>query len=414
MTTESAQTPANKAAEVVVVGGGLAGLAAALYVGRSGRSVELLERKGRLGGLAVTDDRDGFQFNQGPHALYASSAGADVLNDLGVKMAGGKPPAKGRLVINGSAELLPGGLPSLVRTGALSAAEKVQIAGQLARLPKLKPEAFATTSVTDWINGAVSGNNARALLHGLTRLVTYVNNPDELSADVTIEQLQHGLGPGVLYLNGGWQTLVNQMASKLEAMANVTIATNANVDQLPDAPAVIVAGGGPSLATRLTGHQFDVGPAAEASCLDLGLRSSPTHDFVLGADEPFYFSNHSAVADLAPVGQCYATSVQYLTPGGEPSPDAIEAFTRHAGVSQSDVVASRRMHRMTAVTSIPTASRGGLAGRPDVTVPGCTGVYVSGDWVGPSGHLADASLASARQASRAALAQLERVGAATA
>jgi pyruvate/2-oxoglutarate dehydrogenase complex dihydrolipoamide dehydrogenase (E3) component len=39
-----------------------------------------------------------------------------------------------------------------------------------------------------------------------------------------------------------------------------------------------------------------------------------------------------------------------------------------------------------------------LKGRPRPDVPGVEGLYVAGDWVGPEGMLADASMASAKLA----------------
>ncbi len=59
---------------VVVVGGGLAGLAAAAYAARAGTRVILFEAREELGGRARSDEDDGFTFNQGAHALYRGGA----------------------------------------------------------------------------------------------------------------------------------------------------------------------------------------------------------------------------------------------------------------------------------------------------------------------------------------------------
>ncbi len=75
--------------DVAVVGGGLAGLAAATSLARAGRSVVVFERSQRLGGRAMTRDTGGFAFNLGAHALYAAGAGARVLAGLGVEPVGG-------------------------------------------------------------------------------------------------------------------------------------------------------------------------------------------------------------------------------------------------------------------------------------------------------------------------------------
>ena len=86
--------------------------------------------------------------------------------------------------------------------------------------------------------------------------------------------------------------------------------------------------------------------------------------------------------------------------------ERLQAFARHAGIKSDDVVDERYLHRMTTVSAIATASSGGLAGRPPVAIPDRAGVFVVGDWVGPTGHLADAVMASARAAADAAIAHV--------
>jgi phytoene desaturase len=56
-------------ADVVVIGGGVGGLAAAIRLGAAGHPVTLLERNGNLGGKLAVRDRDGFHFDVGPSLL---------------------------------------------------------------------------------------------------------------------------------------------------------------------------------------------------------------------------------------------------------------------------------------------------------------------------------------------------------
>src|SRR6185369_7289957 len=58
-------------AEVVVVGGGIAGLAAAVRLRELGREVLLLEASPRLGGVIRTETVDGFVIEAGPDAILA-------------------------------------------------------------------------------------------------------------------------------------------------------------------------------------------------------------------------------------------------------------------------------------------------------------------------------------------------------
>ena len=398
----SGRRPPPSQPDVVVVGGGLAGLTAAAIVARAGKSVVVREKRGVVGGQARSATSEGFTFNQGPHALYRAGPAERILTELGVVVRGGKPPVKGWLVFDGQLEIAPAGPISLLRTRALGPKGKVAVARVLARLPKLRASDYATISVEQWIAQIVGEARQADMLRALVRLATYTHQPDQLSAEVAITQLQRALGDGVIYLHGGWQTLVDE----LRMQPGVHVVTGDGVDSLPDAPAVIITTGGPQRAGELLGRCFDVGPSAAASCLDLGLRRCPDSGVVIGGDVPFYFSNHSAVANLAPAGQYHAAAVQYLGRDDEPDTDAIDAFTRLAGVRDDDVVTSRRLHRMTTVTAIATADRGGLAGRPSVTDTGYPNVFVAGDWVGPTGHLADASVASAQAAADAALAVL--------
>jgi len=175
---------------------------------------------------------------------------------------------------------------------------------------------------------------------------------------------------------------------------------------LPDAPAVIVAVGSPAAVGRLLGRAYDVGPAAEVSVVDLGLSERPAHDFVMGVDVPFYLSNHSAAASLAPEGAWSVSALQYLGPDDEPDADALAGWMEIAGIDDPTVVERRRLHRMTAATAVATAEQGGLAGRPGVDDTGHDNVFIAGDWVGPTGHLADAAVASARVAADAAVRHL--------
>ena len=60
--------------DVVICGGGLAGLAAAHALARAGRGVVVLEREARVGGLARTIEHRGQRFDLGGHRLLTDSA----------------------------------------------------------------------------------------------------------------------------------------------------------------------------------------------------------------------------------------------------------------------------------------------------------------------------------------------------
>jgi phytoene dehydrogenase-like protein len=69
----------SKTHDAAVIGGGIAGLTAAILLARAGKSVILYERSMHVGGRAASLVKDGFVFNQGPHALYRGGGGIDLM-----------------------------------------------------------------------------------------------------------------------------------------------------------------------------------------------------------------------------------------------------------------------------------------------------------------------------------------------
>jgi hypothetical protein len=86
----------------------------------------------------------------------------------------------------------------------------------------------------------------------------------------------------------------------------------------------------------------------------------------------------------------------------------LDAQRRLCGVADEDVVFERFLASMTVAGTMPRAETGGMRGRPTVGDTGTPGIHLAGDWVGPDGLLADASLASGHAAGRQALDSLGR------
>lgn len=72
--------------EVIVVGGGIAGLTAAVYLARAGRNVLLLEKNDKCGGLVSSFTKDGFLFEGGVRALLSAGIILPMLRELQISL----------------------------------------------------------------------------------------------------------------------------------------------------------------------------------------------------------------------------------------------------------------------------------------------------------------------------------------
>jgi squalene-associated FAD-dependent desaturase len=126
----SARAPG--ARRVLVIGGGLAGIAAALDCAAAGASVTLVEVRRRLGGAAYSFEREGLALDNGQHVfLRCCRAYRALLRRLGSEQLTFVQP---RLEIP---VLSPGHAPALLRRGSLPAPAHLALA--LARYPHLTP-----------------------------------------------------------------------------------------------------------------------------------------------------------------------------------------------------------------------------------------------------------------------------------
>jgi phytoene dehydrogenase-like protein len=408
--------------DLIVVGGGLAGLAAATWCARDGLRVVLLERASALGGRARTDVQAGYSHNLGGHALYVGGHAARGLRELGVAFTGAPPPSRGLLGISrGQLHRFPAGLFSMLATDLFGFGAKIDAARALTTLVRTDPEPLRDVPWSEWLAAVAPRPEVRDAIASIGRVTTYANAPERASAGATIAQIQRGASPGVLYLDGGWQTLVDGL-ERAAVAAGVRIVRAAPVASIVttsgtasgNACGVSIASGervagravllatGPATARALLGQPTlaaDLMPSHTA-CLDLGLSSLPHPErrVAFGLDEPTYFSVHSAVAALARRGATVHL-MKYLDPD-EPD-DAGRAEAELEAVAdrvqpgwRSRVETRRFLPNLVASNALVSAG----TRRPAFDAGGLPGAYLAGDWVGELGMLADASIASARVA----------------
>jgi phytoene dehydrogenase-like protein len=395
--------------DVAVVGGGLAGLSAAAFAARAGATVRLFDARSRLGGRARTATCDGFHFNEGPHALYRASAGATVIRELGIAPKGGSAP------LRGSRFSLDGRLRTAPPPRALT-----QFLGLLRHLgADRRDPGLVHVSAQEWIEGRVADPVGRKFAASAVRVSSYSGDLSTFSADAAVAQLSAALR-GVTYLHHGWGQLVSALDGVARA-GGATIDTDAKVTMIePDsdrlaigfddgrrliARSVVLAAGGPSVGARLVGGRSASLDAAAASavpvhaaCLDLGLRRlpRPSTRFVLGTDRATYASVHTPAARLADHG--HVVHLMYYEPEDHIDVVDLEALADELQPGWQHEEAARQVGRRRVVAFDRPQPGTGLRGRPGPVVADLPGVFVAGDWVGPSDLLGGAAIASGKAA----------------
>ena len=247
----------------------------------------------------------------------------------------------------------------------------------------------------------------------LVRVTTYVTDLGDMPADFAISRIK-GARRGVSYLDEGFASLVEGLSSAASAAGTSMRAHQAAIgvsavsgrwevalagDEVLPAAAVVVAAGGPAAARTLLPVDPgwpELGPPVTAACLDLGLRG-PHPSVVMGLDQPLYLACHCPPGDLAPAGGSVVHVMRYGAREAGLDGAELHRFANLAGITDDQIVEERFL-AVHVVTHVLPRPKDGLAGRPGVAVPGSSGLYLAGDWVGPSGWLSDAAMASGQRA----------------
>jgi squalene-associated FAD-dependent desaturase len=191
---------------VVVVGGGLAGVSAALSAADAGASVTLLERRGKLGGLTWSFLRKGRSFDNGQHVfLRCCTAYRQFLTRIGGEDQVFLQPALDVPVLAPGARAahirrvhLPSPLhlaPSLARYGHLSVAERVRLGPAVGALLRLDPAdpGLDEISFGQWLHDHHQSPAAVANLWYLIALPTINVSAEEASLALATMVFRTGL-----------------------------------------------------------------------------------------------------------------------------------------------------------------------------------------------------------------------------
>ncbi|MBO9698228.1 MAG: NAD(P)/FAD-dependent oxidoreductase [Sphingopyxis sp.] len=414
--------------DVIVIGGGIAGMTAAAFASRSGARVILLEGSATFGGRARTRMVGGYHFNQGAHALYRDGFLHEALRDLGISLSGGAPPLNaGYFVAEGKLHRAPLGAEGLSATTLLTEPEKRELTQLLGRLIAGTAAPPSGTNLHDTLAALSKAPKVRAALAAMIRLTSIVHAPHTADGAALLDQLRGAMMRSARYIDSGWGTMIDALEAACTALGASLRSSSpvASIERsdgwcatLRDGSAVsasaVILAVNPAQAAALypalgtTGGPAEATPA-KAACLDLGLARLTRPDvlFALDVDRPLYFSVHSGAARLAPDGAALVHAMRYIEPGETVGRGRLiaelEAFVDLVQPGwRAQERARQFLGAMPVHASLPLAAKRGLEGRPGGAVTDTAGLFIAGDWVGPAGMLADAAAASGRHAGEVA------------
>jgi phytoene dehydrogenase-like protein len=372
---------------VTIVGGGLAGLTAAIVCAEGGSGVRLLEAHEELGGRARSKSGP-YKANLGPHVIYKDGPFWAWLSERELLPPYAGPPLSGiRFRWQGRVRRTPplGTIPAVLR-----------LRGR---------EAPVDVDFRSWA-AAHSDKRAAEMLSAAAGVYTFHHDPGELSADFVWRHSVRVLlspPPTARYLIGGWNALISSLEGRVRQLG-VQIETGHRVDALPDGGPTIVATELPQ-ARELLGDDSLAWPAGSTVCIDLGLRRRRGDPFIVSdLDEAGWVERFSAPdPSLAPDGEELVQAQLPVRPGESSEATALrlDRLLDAALPDWRERETWRRRQAMDARSG--PLDYPGSSWRDRPAIDHGDGVYLAGDMVAAPGLLSEVSWASAVEASRLAL-----------
>lgn len=372
---------------VTIVGGGLAGLTAAISAAEEGASVHLLEAHEALGGRARSATGP-YKANFGPHVIYKDGPLWDWLAERELLPPYAGPPLAGiRFRWQGAVRRTPplGTIPAVLR-----------LRGR---------EAPVDQDFRSWVAGHADERTA-AMLSAAAGVYTFHHDPGELSAAFVWSHSVRVLlspPPTARYLIGGWGSLIEALEARARRLG-VEIETGHQVDALPESPVIVATE--LDQARELLGDDSLRWPGGRTVCLDLGLEHRRGDPFIVSdLDEAAWIERFSAPdSSLAPDGEELVQAQMPIRPGESPD-QATLRLERLLDASLPDWRGRETWHRRQVMEG-----RSGPLDYPGKTwrdrpaIERGDGVYLAGDMVAAPGLLSEVAWASGVEAGRLAVA----------
>ncbi|NVM28193.1 MAG: FAD-dependent oxidoreductase [Candidatus Helarchaeota archaeon] len=218
--------------DVVVVGGGIAGLGTATLLQKEGLNVLVLEKENKVGGRARTFTKNGWKIDIGLHfiSLGDGSTLHKLCNEVGYIIEWGKYNKDGYLYSGGkwnkSTEVLL----------SKEYKEIFQIAPRIASLKDEDIAKFDKISLQDWLDNNVKSEGFKQFILAAGMIITTIGDPKEMAAGEVLWIMRRTLKKKKLLLSaaypkGGFQSISNGLKDKFEK-AGGELRTDTYVDEI--------------------------------------------------------------------------------------------------------------------------------------------------------------------------------------
>src|SRR3954470_6965171 len=236
---------------VVVVGGGIAGLAAAYELSRNGERVTIVEAAARVGGKLQVSEVDGIAVDEGAEQLLQRvPEGVALVRDAGLGDELVTPARSGaRLVVHGSLRPLPPGTVMGVPRSLASVRDVLgprDVARAAADLVLPARSVTDDTSVAEFVGQRLGHGVVEKLVEPLLGGV-YAGRPELLSAKAT-------LPPQLTGARGSLLRAVRGMTAAAQEQSAVFATVRGGLGRLPDA---VVRATNASVVTRRTVRRLE-------------------------------------------------------------------------------------------------------------------------------------------------------------
>lgn len=366
---------------VTVVGGGLAGLVAAIVAAEAGAPVHLFEAHVTLGGRARSSEPP-YVANLGAHALYTDGSIWAFCTQRGILPPIVTAPLTSARFFHGD---------QLHRLPPAALLRTAQLRRQVAPIDI----PFRTWASDQW------DEETAAVLSRAAGVFSFHHDPGALSAAFVAERLArvYAVPPRVRFIRSGWTTLIDALIRHARRLG-VHIQTGSRIEDPPEPPVVVATD--LRTAARLLADDTLHATGTTAALLDLGIRHRCGDPYlVIDLDGGAWIERFSTKdRSLCAPGHQLIQAHLGIRPG-ESTQQALDRLHHILDASHPGWRERLAWSRRARVTDLTGAlDPPGHTWRDRPRIDRGNGIFLAGDMVAAPGLLGEVAVTSAAQAGR--------------